>query len=80
MFAKFCKLLADDLETVPFEPRNLVVYTVNLSIVLRTSEGVGVFLDSVDSPPPVGQGECNDVATNACKAINQDSSLCRSRF
>ncbi len=80
MFTKFCKLPTNNLETISFVPRDSILHTIDLSIVLRTNKCLRVFLDSVDSPPSVREGKCNDIATNPCKAIDQYSSLCRSRL
>ena len=47
--------------------------------MLRTYQCSRILLDGVDSLPSLRLGECNNVTTNACKAINQYCLIRRDR-
>lgn len=53
MFAKFCELITNNFKAVSFVPRDLVLHTVDFSIVLSTSKCFGILFNSINSSPPV---------------------------
>ena len=61
-------------------PRDLVVDAVNLRIMLRALKDFWISFDGIDSLPSARQRECDGVASDASKAIDQDGLLRRRRF
>ena len=61
-------------------PRNVVLDTIDLGVVLRTCQRSRITLDGVNFSPSPRQGECNGVATDACKAVDEYSLIFRGSF
>lgn len=75
MRSSICELPLHDIETITLEPRNLVLNSEDLCVVLCTCKHLGIFLYGVDSLPSARARKSNRVTPSARESINDNGFL-----
>lgn len=74
---QFFELILENLETIAFEPSDLVLHPIDFRIMLCALQHSGVFFDRVDSFPFSGQSKCNGVTSCASEGVHENTAPSR---
>lgn len=75
MLDQIYQVLLENLEAIPFVPRNLVLNPVDFGVVLRAGQNLGILLDGVDSLPSARFSKRNDIPSHAGEAVDDNGLL-----
>ena len=69
---QFFKLILENLETIAFEPSDLVLDPIDFRIVFCALKHSRIFFNRVNPFPFSGQGKCNSVSACASEGIHEN--------